>query len=227
MQLSLNRRTLKWLALITMTIDHLGGNLIRLYPEFKDSLLIMRLIGRWAFPLFAFQLAISYKRKNDVPKFLKNLFILAVISEITYDLRGTGKLFTPGSQNIVWSFFLVVLAFWASDLLSKRYNKIPLQFYQLILLVTFAIIVYVGKIDYGVKGFLLTALMIFVTDKVVLSLMPLMLFDNSWVRYSLFLLPIALYFYDDKPIKYGKWEGTFYHYYYPAHLFILYLIFLF
>ncbi|MCF0110995.1 MAG: hypothetical protein HUJ58_03775, partial [Erysipelotrichaceae bacterium] len=38
---------LKWIALVTMTIDHIG---YFLFPRYK----ILRIIGRIAFPLYAF-----------------------------------------------------------------------------------------------------------------------------------------------------------------------------
>lgn len=50
----LNGNMLKIIAAITMTIDHIGAIL---FPH----ILILRIIGRIAFPIFAFMIAEGYK----------------------------------------------------------------------------------------------------------------------------------------------------------------------
>ena len=68
---------LKYIAIITMLIDHIGlrfasGNLY----------FILRYIGRIAFPIFAFQIVEGYKHTSNLDKYKKRLFIFALISEI-------------------------------------------------------------------------------------------------------------------------------------------------
>ena len=67
----------KGLALISMTIDHVGAIL---YPN--DT--VFRYIGRLAFPIFLFMLINSYKYTKNRKAFFVRLIIFAIISEIPY-----------------------------------------------------------------------------------------------------------------------------------------------
>lgn len=51
--------SLKWLALVTMLIDHIGAVFSPYFPD----LLILRCIGRFAFPAFAFLMVMNLTRR--------------------------------------------------------------------------------------------------------------------------------------------------------------------
>ncbi len=76
---------LKWFAITMMVIDHL-----RLIHYFSDYNNILVTIGRFAFPTFAFILAVNFKRIIDNSNFqaLKSYFInltlFSLISELPY-----------------------------------------------------------------------------------------------------------------------------------------------
>ena len=53
------RELLKWIAIITMTVDHVGAVL---YPEFE----FLRWIGRLAFPLFAYLLILGMENTRNL-----------------------------------------------------------------------------------------------------------------------------------------------------------------
>lgn len=78
---------IKWFAISTMVIDHL--RLITYFAEYNNFLVV---IGRFAFPLFAFVLAYNFHRilKTEkyytLKKYLTNLFVFSLISEIPYRL---------------------------------------------------------------------------------------------------------------------------------------------
>lgn len=65
--------TLKWIALITMIIDHLG---FYLFP----SMLSLRIIGRLSLPLFIYLSAKGVSRTKSINKYLFRMGILGVIS---------------------------------------------------------------------------------------------------------------------------------------------------
>jgi hypothetical protein len=46
---------LKWVAIVSMTIDHIG---VVLYPEFT----VLRMIGRLALPLFSYLIVLGIKK---------------------------------------------------------------------------------------------------------------------------------------------------------------------
>jgi len=89
-----------------MAVDHAAVFLI--YVNGRGSLpfwgevgTAMRLVGRVAFPLYAFMLVQGFLCTRDWRKYLARLAVLAVISEIPYNLVATGRVFFPGQQNTV------------------------------------------------------------------------------------------------------------------------------
>lgn len=68
---------LKLIALVTMLIDHIG------YMFFED-IRMFRTIGRIAFPIFAYQLAMGFKHTSNRTRYLGRLAIFSVISYIPY-----------------------------------------------------------------------------------------------------------------------------------------------
>jgi hypothetical protein len=73
---------LKWIALITMTIDHFG--VLVLYPYTNNIIIdtlytISRLIGRIAFPLFAFMIAEGVYRSKNRYIYWGKLFAMALL----------------------------------------------------------------------------------------------------------------------------------------------------
>ena len=63
---------LKMIALITMTIDHVGVILLPQYP-------ILRIIGRLSFPIFAYMVAEGCHYTHDIKKYAARLFLFAVV----------------------------------------------------------------------------------------------------------------------------------------------------
>ena len=73
---------LKWIAIITMTIDHFG--VLVLYPYTNNQVIdtlyvISRLIGRIAFPLFAFMIAEGVYRTKHRYFYWAKLFAMAIL----------------------------------------------------------------------------------------------------------------------------------------------------
>ena len=110
---------LRIIAMVTMLIDHLACN-------FFDNQIIMRSIGRLAFPIYAFLLAegflIFYKDKDRVMKHLSSLIVLIFVSEIFYDLMECGFKFSEyfSSQNNIITLFLGFLGMLITEVLVPR-----------------------------------------------------------------------------------------------------------
>lgn len=68
---------LRLIALITMAIDHFGKMCFPQIPE-------MRLIGRLAFPLFAYGIAVGAVYTKNPKKYLSRIVLLALISQPLY-----------------------------------------------------------------------------------------------------------------------------------------------
>ncbi len=68
---------LKLIAILTMLIDHVGAT-------FFPNIITFRIIGRIAFPIFAYQLTLGYKYTSNLKSYFKRIFIFACISYLPY-----------------------------------------------------------------------------------------------------------------------------------------------
>lgn len=94
------------MAMVFMLCDHLWGTLI----SGNDWLTC---IGRLAFPLYAFMLVEGYFHTRDLKKYIRRLFLFALLSEIPFNLAMGSRLFYPIHQNVLWSFLIsVALIHW-------------------------------------------------------------------------------------------------------------------
>lgn len=72
-----NTSWLKIIALITMTCDHIG-------KMFFPKITILQIVGRIAFPLFAYCLAVGCIYTYDIKKYASRLLLFAIISQPFY-----------------------------------------------------------------------------------------------------------------------------------------------
>ena len=124
--------TLKWVALVTMLIDHIGAVLLEsvtnvqvgeaAYDVIQGVDEILRAIGRLSFPLYVFLLAEGFFHTHDRIKYFGRLAAFALISELPFDLcfsytaaRGE-SLISFGYQNV---FFTLLLGFAAMYVMEK------------------------------------------------------------------------------------------------------------
>ena len=71
---NLDTNLIKLIAIIAMTVDHIGGAFFPEYPVF-------RWIGRIAFPLFCYCLTVGMLYTHDIKKYLLRLGTFAFISQ--------------------------------------------------------------------------------------------------------------------------------------------------
>jgi hypothetical protein len=112
---------LKWIAIITMTIDHFGVMVLMPYqnqPTIGTLYVLARLIGRIAFPLFGFMIAEGMMRSRHRGKYLLRLGLMAVLIAIAMWGLGFFNL-SVFAGNIFIDLFMAALAMWF--LLKKRW----------------------------------------------------------------------------------------------------------
>ena len=212
-----------------MTIDHIG---MLLFPD----ILILRILGRLAFPIFAFCIADGLKHTRSIKRYILLLFIFAIISQIPYNF-----IFQPQVKLNILFTFLIGIAFilslnkiGANGNISNKFLAIVF----LILLSTLCLVdLYLRIIEYSLFGVLLVITFYYLdynkfssylAPAILVSLMTLynlliysFNFNNSIYIFALFALPL-IYFYNNEK---GKTNIKYLFYiFYPTHLLLLYLI---
>ena len=100
---SLTSNQLKVLAMITMTIDHIG---VQLLPQYH----ILRMIGRLAFPIYAYLIAEGCAHTRDRRRYLLQMGGMALLCQLVY-FFAMHSLY----QCILVTFTLSILLIYAID----------------------------------------------------------------------------------------------------------------
>ncbi len=144
---------LKLLALVTMLVDHIG------YMYFPD-VMFFRIIGRLAFPIFAYQIALGYSRTADLKKYVLRLSLFALISQLPYSFFNPDIKFNPLRFNVLFTFITAIGLLCVYDLgILKIKNFIKDKSYThllngIFLLALAVIIIIVPEvISFFIKGF--------------------------------------------------------------------------
>lgn len=121
---------LKLIAIISMLIDHVNKALIYPYLTTNDGWLtklsdVFDKIGRIAFPLFCFMLVEGFFKTRNRWKYLMNLLIFGVISEVPFDMFTTASFFNMNWNNVMFSLALVLVTIWIIDILKVKMQEKP------------------------------------------------------------------------------------------------------
>ena len=95
----LSGAALKWIAIITMTVDHFALAVwfnmfchdFIIHPEYKIAYKVMRFIGRIAFPIFCFMMVEGYVHTKNFWKYVLRILIFSLVSEIPFDMATSLK----------------------------------------------------------------------------------------------------------------------------------------
>lgn len=230
----LSASTLKLLACLFMLIDHAG---LRLFPAYR----ILRIIGRLAFPLFAFFIAEGCRYTRNKKKRFLLVFVLGVICEVVYVIYA-GKV----EGNVLLTFSCSILLIYALQAVKKHtaVSSVPKCILSIVtfvgLLIVSGVLAVLLDLDYGLTGILLpvfTSLFDYKDgecadgfrhlDRPLVKLLTfsvglfLLVLDHGITTlqvYCLFAIPLLL-LYNGKPgvrrFKYG------FYLFYPLHLLLL------
>ena len=116
------RELLKVIAIVTMALDHVY---VILYPD----LLLLHIIGRLAFPLFAYLTVLGIEGTEKPRKYMITLLAFALISQIPYFLAFEIQPFER--LNILFTLFLSAVTIYFYN------KKSPLAFIPLLLSIIF------------------------------------------------------------------------------------------
>lgn len=236
----INNNTLKIIAMILMLLDHLWGTII---PGNQW----MTLIGRMAFPIFAFLIVEGFFHTSDLKKYMKRLFIFGLISEIPFNLIYTGSIIFPFHQNVMFTLLLGLLIINEIDKF-KNTKEIKKKIIPILKIFLFLLISIIGFVDYGVTGVLTIVVfylfrgfkLAWIGQLISLILLYIVFFEGQSVILNIFnyeyFLPlqsigvlslIFIWLYNGEKGKNNKLIKYLFYSFYPVHMLVIYLIYYF
>ena len=160
---------LKIFACFDMLVDHIGAAVLYYGYNLGDRWIqqsenirfiyfMIRLFGRLGFPIFCFLLVEGYFHTRNVWKYLRNLIIFGVISEIPFDLAINAEFCYMNNQNVYFTLALGLIMIIIFDRITKGdiLKAGPARLIGAVLLSIIPITIgFLIKSDYGGLGVLL------------------------------------------------------------------------
>ena len=239
MQVRLNTDTsfLKLVAMVTMLVDHMGAIL---FPQYR----IMRIIGRIAFPIYAYCITVGCVYTHDMLRYVKRIVLLALLVQPLYVVamhHTTPAMYAVSfAQDPIAAVFNFYIESWhdPSILLSLSLGLILLwtirDRHLVLTAATFLLVWFLqGSLDYGIRGIYLM-LLFFVFCQTPLVSLPLVLGYMIWwgldgggytffglqfgtQMFAILALPL-IYIRTNTRIRINKWV---FYLFYPAHLVLI------
>jgi hypothetical protein len=206
---------LKLIAALTMLLDHAAS-----LPGIANSntYIILRIIGRISFPIFAYYIAVGFIHTHNLKKYVTRLFICAVISQIPFALYFKD----PFNLNIIFTFLLAIAVLYFLKI-KWHYTAVVVS----LLPVCTQILFNIGT-DYSTYGILTVAVFyLFMHEEkkagiafIVLTVLFSVCISSYVQLFSISALPV-IYLKHSIKIKMPKY---FFYYFYPSHIMILYIL---
>lgn len=229
----INGSTLKWIAIITMFIDHIGAVLLeafvlnswgtsplgtRFYEQWNQIYnvdMLLRYVGRIAFPIYCFLLVEGFLHTRDVRKYAIRLGIFALISEVPFDLALCVQPINWQYQNV---FFTLLIGLLTMEMV-RRYESSAVG--RVAGTLGGCLLAELMCTDYGAFGVALIMVLYFMrSDRGKQCLLGALV--SLWEGMPTTMLAfIPIYYYDGSRGRQAKW---FFYWFYPVHLLLLYMI---
>ena len=178
----LSAGTLKIIAIITMLIDHFAAGVYAvLYSQgylikwgvtsyTEEIYYLCRNIGRFAFPVFCFLLVEGFFHTKSKVKYLRNLVIFALVSEVPFDLLLNEKIGFNG-QNVFFTLAIALAVIWGITKVKERFSKEPTVsfFLQGTILLAGCLLAYGLDTDYSYYGIVLVAIFYYYRSNRILA----------------------------------------------------------
>lgn len=220
----LSGNQLKIIGIIAMTCDHVG---LQLLPQFP----ILRIIGRIAFPIFAFLIAEGCRYTRDKKRYLLTMAEFAAICQLVY-FFATGSLYLSVLVSFTIAIGLIYLVDRCSCACCNDYRlwAAIAAFQATVLLCWYLPRIAPGTdlgLDYGFCGILLPCQVYFYQTKrnqlvfFGFGLLLLSLYYGGTQWFCLLSLPVLALYNGQRGKKNLKYL---FYLYYPAHLVVIYLL---
>ena len=234
----LNALDLKIIAMVCMFCDHL-------YASIVPGNAWLTYIGRIAFPIFAFQLVEGFFHTHDYKAYLKRMLIMAIITEIPFNLVAGGGMIYPFHQNVLFTFTIGLIVLKA---IHKYRNQGPFKFTLATIGFTLlgSLIATLTMVDYFGYGILMIVLFylaheskyakvitligMYLINAVIMEglivMIPVNMFGLNLMleipqqAFALFAL-IPIFLYNGQQGPHNKYIQWFAYWFYPGHLLLL------
>lgn len=232
----LSGSALKVIAITTMFLDHIGAAILEspvvwaalgagdeIDPFFNSQALalcrnvdiLLRLIGRVAFPIFCFLLVEGFLHTRSLRRYMGRMAAFALLSEVPYDLAFYEGWFDPGSQNVYFTLLLGLLAMAAVRYLLPKSALLALG-----AAVGCTLLAQLLRTDYGAFGVAFILLLYVLRDREPARTAAGCLALCWEVTAPLAFVPIRRYNGRRGHLG-GKW---FFYGFYPAHILLLWAV---
>ena len=223
MKLGLSNNQLKILAMVSMTLDHVG---VYLFPQ----VLWLRIVGRLAFPIYAFMIAEGCRHTRSPGRYLGCLAGLAAICQVVSYIA-TGSLYQCILVTFSLSVGLILLV------RNARQKQTVLSWLWVGAATALAVFLCHGlpkllpgtdyAIDYDFIG-VMTPVLVYLCAGKLPQLIALaaclagLCFGNwEWQAFGLLAVPLIALYNGTR----GKWKlKWFFYLFYPVHLALIYLV---
>lgn len=243
--------TLKWIAIVTMFIDHFAAAYLtrilidRGYYDImlgsdQDAMIafsqanavlilvmtLLRCVGRIAFPIFCFLLVEGFMHTSNVKKYVLRLALFAVVTEVPFNLAIAGSPFFMQYQSVMVTLLIAMLMLCGLKWVEGKEWKKPVNAVACLAVVAAAAAVaLLLKTDYDWSGVLCIAGMYYFSKqgkKVRGAFLGCAFLIMANIMEIFALIGVAfIAFYNGKR---GMKMKYFFYAFYPMHLFLLWLL---
>lgn len=112
-KIGLSSSSLHIIAMALMLCDHIWGTLWSNWD-------VLTIIGRLAFPIFAFLFVEGYFYTSSKKKYLARLIIFGLISEVPFDLMISGSFIYYYHQNVMFELAIGLITLYGLDQMKER-----------------------------------------------------------------------------------------------------------
>ena len=233
---------LKWIAIITMLIDHISATLLELglLPQIANAVLagnsydylpadyhlwynfneVLRMVGCLAFPIFCFLLVEGFLHTKSVKNYALRLFLFAIPSEVPFDLALHNNIFDLKYQNVFFTLLIGLLVLWGLQYFEVTLTPSLAPLRYLVPAIGILIAQFL-RTDYGGFGVLLIVVLYELRNTRKWQ----SIFGAILSLFSSFTAPLAFIFTNSYNEEHGKQMPKYFFYaFYPLHLLLLFFL---
>lgn len=212
---------IKIIACISMLVDHTA---LVLPIKGATAYMVMRAVGRIAFPLFAFALVEGFFHTSDLKKYFLRLGIFAIVAEVSYDFAvyGFDRQSIEGLEiGVTLLMGLAAVALYHHAMTKYIAQPFVSNMFAGLVIILFCVAAESLNVAYGMYGILVILCMyLFRGKKIVLSI-ALLVLPVLFATQIQILSVLSMFFISMYNGEKGKNMKYLFYAFYPCHLIVL------